>query len=197
VTRKPKKLIRTKTHWSLKPLYVIAIEGAVTEEIYFKSIFRNKNIRMKILTTSSGDSSPDKVLKRLNQYRREYSAASNELWLVIDRDSWNQNTLNKVKKECKDKGYNFILSNPCFELWLLLHQANPKQPLTCANCETELKKLITGYTKSNYKSEIIKDNVNLAIDNAKTLGNENNIQNPPNTAVYKLVEELLKEETNN
>ncbi len=79
----------------------------------------------------------------------------------------------------------------------MLHQQNPKQALNCNECEKELKKLIPNYTKSNYKTGTIEENINLAVHNAKILANENNIQNPPNTAVYRLVEKLLKEEANN
>ncbi len=101
--RKAKKLIRKKPYRKLKPLYVIATEGAVTEGIYFKNIFRNKNILMKVLPTKSGNSSPDKVLQRLNKHRREYTISANEMWLVIDRDRWEPNTINSVLSECHKK----------------------------------------------------------------------------------------------
>jgi len=139
VGRKTKKLKREKTHWGTKPLYVIATEGAVTEKIYFNSIFRRKNIRMPVLATKSGDSSPDKVIKRLNKYRKDYDASPSEMWLVIDRDYWELDVLKNISLECKVKGYNLIISNPCFELWLLLHQKAPKQPLTVSACQKELK----------------------------------------------------------
>lgn len=191
--RKAKKLIRRKTYWSQKTLYVIATEGAVTEKIYFNEMFRRKNIRMPILATKSGDSSPDKVFKRLIEYRRTYNASPNELWLVIDRDNWNKVTLDAIAKECQKKDYNLIISNPCFELWLLLHQKNPKQPLTIANCVNELKKLIPGYTKSKFNIENIHKNVGLAINHAKVLDNKKDIQEPPSTKVFKLVEKLIVE----
>jgi len=194
--RKSKKLIRERSSQKIRPLYVIATEGAVTEEVYFKNVFRNRNIIMKLLPTKSGDSSPDKVLQRLNKHRREYGVSANEMWLVIDRDRWEINTIHSVLSECKKKGYNFILSNPCFEFWLLLHQPNPKQPLSCNECEKELNKLIPGYIKSKYKTESIEGNVHLAVQNAKNIANKNNLHNPPNTAVYELVEKLLSEEVN-
>ncbi len=192
--RKNKPLVRQKTYWSAMPLYVIATEGEVTEKIYFIGAFRRKNIRMPILATKKGDSSPDKVLKRLNKYKNEYAASPNELWLVIDRDNWDKNTLRAIEKECKAKGFNLAISNPCFELWLLLHQKKPKQPLMASECEKELKKLIKGYKKSKFNIDYIEKNISLAIEHAKVLDNGKNIQGAPSTKVYKLVEKLITED---
>lgn len=126
--RKRKDLARPETHWSKKPLYVIATEGEVTEKVYFNGLFRRKNIRMPILSTQKGNSSPDRVLRRLSEYKNEHNAAPEELWLVIDRDYWDKKKLEKIKKDCESKNYNLIISNPCFELWLLLHQKNRSNP---------------------------------------------------------------------
>lgn len=190
--RKP--LSREKTHWSRKPLYVIATEGEVTEKLYFNGLFRRKNIRMPILFTKKGNSSPEKVLRRLSEYKNEHNAAPNELWLVIDRDYWNKETLQKIEQECRNKHYNLIISNPCFELWLLLHRDNPKNPLTASECEKEIKKLIPNYTKSKYKIDELEKNIEKAIQNAKRLNHANVIDEAPATEVFKLVEKLLKED---
>lgn len=192
--RKNKPLVRQKTHWSAKPLYVIATEGEVTEKIYFNGAFRRKNIRMPILATKKGNSSPEKVLKRLNKYKTKYAASSDELWLVIDRDNWNKNTLSAIEKECKARGFNLAISNPCFELWLLLHQNKPKQPLTASECDKELKKLIKGYNKSKFNIDCIVENISQAIEHAKVLDNNKNIQDAPSTKVFKLVEKLIIED---
>lgn len=189
-----KELNRQETHWSTKPLYVIATEGKFTEEIYFNGLFRQKNIRMPILPTNKGKSSPDSVLRRLSKYRRKHNAEPNELWLVIDRDYWEKLTLEKIQRECISKGYNLIISNPCFELWILLHQQNPKQPLTVADCEKEVKKFIPNYTKSKFNINKLEGSVHLAISNAKRLNNKDAINNAPATKVFELVEKLNKED---
>ena len=149
---------------------------------------------MPILETKKGNSSPDKVLKRLSAYRTKYNASNNELWLVIDRDYWEKKTLEQIERECKKKGINLLISNPCFELWLLLHQKTPKQPLTVKGCETEIKKFIPGYSKVNYDISKLKKGLNMAIENAKCLDNKNPINRAPSTTVFKLVEKLMSEE---
>ena len=192
--RRRKDLVRPETHWSKKPLYVIATEGEVTEKIYFNGAFRRKNIRMPILETRKGKSSPNNVLKRLAKYKREYNAPPVELWLVIDRDYWKKETLEIIEHECNSKGFNLIISNPCFELWLLLHQNNPRQPLTVPDCEREIKKFIPGYSKSEYNFDDLVGHIDKAINNAKRLNHENTIDEAPSTKVFKLVEKLVSED---
>ena len=62
-------------------------------------------------------------MKQLNKYKGQYELESDdELWLVIDRDRWTDAMLSHVAKECAQDDYLHVaLSNPCFELWLLLH----------------------------------------------------------------------------
>jgi len=192
--RNRKDLTRLETHWSKKPLYVIATEGEVTEKVYFTGAFRKKNIRMPILETKKGKSSPESVLKRLVKYKNEYNASPDELWLVIDRDYWKKATLEAIKRECESKGFNLVISNPCFELWLLLHQHNPKQPLTVPDCEREIKKFIPGFSKSNYNLDGLLGNIDKAINHAKRLNHENAIDQAPSTKVFALVEKLVSED---
>lgn len=110
-------------------LIVIASEGKDTERIYFKALakeYTNPRVHVHILERCEGEknnSSPEHVLKQLNDYKGQYSLESDdELWLVIDRDRWTEAMLSHVAKECAQDGYLHVaLSNPCFELWLLLH----------------------------------------------------------------------------
>lgn len=62
-------------------------------------------------------------MKQLNDYKKLYDLeCDDELWLVIDRDHWTDAMLSHVAKECAQDDYLHVaMSNPCFELWLLLH----------------------------------------------------------------------------
>lgn len=65
-------------------------------------------------------------MKQLNDYKGQYELESDdELWLVIDKDRWTDAMLSHVAKECAQDDYLHVaMSNPCFELWLLLHLVN-------------------------------------------------------------------------
>lgn len=69
------------------------------------------------------NSSPEHVLNQLNDYKSKYDLeADDELWLVVDKDRWTEAMLSHVATECSQEvAMHMALSNPCFELWLLLH----------------------------------------------------------------------------
>ena len=110
-------------------LIVIASEGKDTERIYFKALakeYTNPRVHVHILERSEDErnnSSPEHVLKQLNNYKNQYELeADDELWLVVDKDRWTDAMLSRVATECtQEVSMHMALSNPCFELWLLLH----------------------------------------------------------------------------
>lgn len=110
-------------------LIVIASEGKDTERIYFKALakeYTNPRVHVHILERSEAEqnnSSPEHVLRQLNDYKEQYALeADDELWLVVDKDRWAEAMLSRVATECAQDSYmHMALSNPCIELWLLLH----------------------------------------------------------------------------
>ncbi|AFZ51763.1 RloB family protein [Dactylococcopsis salina] len=177
--------------------YLVATEGEKTEEIYF-NIFRTpeyrKNIQVKILSARRGNSSPKAVMKRLQSKAREMDLQSgDELWVVIDDDKRPKEQLQVIVNECKEKhNYFFAISNPCFELWLLLHQKNYKAPPTPELCEQELAKLFEKpYDKTNYEVSKLEPYIKNAIAHAQKL-DTTDIPKEVGTGVYRLVEKLIK-----
>jgi hypothetical protein len=107
-------------------LIVIASEGVVTEPSYFnglKARWRSPRIQVEVLARiNAGESSPERVLEALRAFARSYKLRDgDQLWLVIDRDSWKLRSIASVARECERLRYKLAVSNPCFELWLLLH----------------------------------------------------------------------------
>ncbi len=110
-------------------LIVIASEGKDTERIYFTALakeYSNPRVHVHILERSENEqnnSSPEHVLKQLNDYKSQYELeADDELWLVVDKNQWEDKMLSRVATECAlEVSMHMALSNPCFELWLLLH----------------------------------------------------------------------------
>jgi len=85
-------------------------------------------------------SKPQNLLDKMNAYKDEHKDEfdfdkhkEDEFWLIMDVDDHTDSQIidcngksnldkwNTVLKECKDKGYRYAVSNPFFELWLLLH----------------------------------------------------------------------------
>lgn len=114
-----------------------------------------------------------------------YAEGFDKICFVVDRDkeSFVAHTKNNqyeyVLKKCKENGFGFYLTNPCFEFWLLLHFDdveqldegqlcdNPKVTAKRRYTEQELRKRMSGYTKSSYDVEWFMRRINIAIQNEK------------------------------
>lgn len=201
-------------------LIVIACEGNRTEKKYFEDLassdeFRNPRVRVEVLDRISTSSSPSHVLALLDQCKRHYGLHpkdGDQLWLVFDIDRWTTKMVNDVIKQSRDKRYHVAESNPCFEVWLLMHvkslsEYNEKQmrALTTNSkvknrnrLETELKTHCGGrYNKSNPDTSIFIKLVNSAVENAKQSDTRPSHRwlNQIGSRVYKLVESIINSST--
>lgn len=112
-----------------------------------------------------------------------YEEGYDKICLIADRDKqiFKEDQYDYVVKTCKEKGYNFYISNPCFELWLLMHYddildmdreklfTNPKETPRAKKrfLEKQLSLLMKGYNKNNLQFAKIVDKVSVAIENEK------------------------------
>lgn len=174
-------------------IIVIASEGKDTERIYFQALaseYANPRVHVHILERGEDEqnnSSPEHVLKQLNDYKRDYSLEEDdELWLVIDKDRWTEAMLSHVAAECAQNDFmHMALSNPCFELWLLLHLVDATS-LTSEEQEqwmkndrssrrtdpylkVRLRQAMGSYNESNYDAQILIPHVEIAIERARVL----------------------------
>jgi len=63
--------------------------------------------------------------------------------IVLDRDAHDPEVLKEMIKLVHEKGYGCYLSNPCFELWLLMHSADIdfkkfEEKMSCAESDGKL-----------------------------------------------------------
>ena len=116
-------------------LFVIAVEGEGSGEEfrYFSELERlrlvdRKRLKLLLLTADPErhHSAPAHVLERLDEHcqRHKMRQQYDQHWLVLDVDSWSERTLADVTQKGIQRGYRLAISNPCFELWLLLHETD-------------------------------------------------------------------------
>jgi hypothetical protein len=87
-----------------------------------------------------------------------------------------------------------LYSNPCIELWFLLHLKEQKANISCNDCNKELKKRLKTYSKTILSGELKKyltDKQQKAVNRAKKLPQFTN----PSTTVWRLIEELERVRT--
>ncbi len=175
-------------------LIIVASEDTYAAHYYF-SRFRTRRVQFRVLPTTDSNSSPAHVIERLDKFKSDYDTAEGDsFWLCIDRDRWNVESLSAVLRECISKGYENAISNPCFDLWILLHH----EPLAvdsipkCDDVISRIRQIMGGYGKKCCSTmAITPDMVDIARERAKQMDNEEMLPSKPMTRVYKIVELLI------
>jgi hypothetical protein len=107
-------------------------------------------------------------------------------FLMYDMDV---QAINEKLHKCKAE---MLLSNPCFEIWLLLHAKDQKAAIETDALIKELKKsapVWKNYSKSAFtdtQKAFLNNNTDVAVTRAKELREFQN----PSTGIYKLIELL-------
>jgi hypothetical protein len=183
-------------------LYIVSTEGARTEPEYIDWLklqgwIDRTRVHVEIVSTPAedGTSSPEYVLRRLDEARQRIGTIEgDECWLLIDVDRWRAEKLADVTQKAAQKGYRLGVSNPCFEVWLLLHFTDtlPQEP-RCDAYEEALRTELGGFNKSSSNFQAYtRERVTEAITHARQRDTGGRWpQSPPGTHAYRLFETLL------
>ena len=180
-------------------LVIIASEDRYAVRQYF-DFFQSTRIQFKVLGTEDGKSAPEHVLDRLDEYREEFEIGEGDsFWLVFDCDHWVQpnhvQNLTQVLQQCRQKGIQVALSNPCFDLWLLLHFADfpTDDSLTCNEVADRLRNAAGSYHKTKvYRLEIDDEKVSTAVKRAAdNYPSSEGIPTRLRTAVHLIIQALV------
>lgn len=187
-------------------LIFVAAEGNnKTEYNYLQSFSNRKNNRFRFVSGNSTD--PVNIANELigkmesEGFDSEYGDLA---FCLIDGDvkQKKDEQISQIDIIAADKGFQVIVSNPCFEIWFLNHfnSFNTKQYKSSKEAVNELKKTIPNYEKNSKDMyDRTCDKIELAIKNSK-LQEKTALENgkifhtaefQPATEMYKVVEELL------
>lgn len=218
--REPIPLIRKGGFLNAEKLFILSYEGTVSEKKYFNdfrgSKYFNDSGLIEIVPLKKEENTgtdPLSVKNLLKKAKSNYRFnKTDEFWLIIDRDHWetmHKINFDKLVIDCKKENNFFLaMSNPCFEIWLIMHLKD----ITDYN-EQEISKLLENKSESRKKNHIDvvlgdlqgrgynkKPNpdiflplIKTAIERAKKLDNEKeSYPKKIGSHVYKLIEKLLK-----
>lgn len=202
--RKPRRLTRRVNRREERQCILIVCEGEKTEPIYFSELKQNFRLSALDIKIEQNGSAAIKVVehaKRLKQMRinSHTRSAYDQIWCVIDVECPPQSTLNKAIRLAHQNRLQPILSNPCFEYWLLLHFTKTSRPLNTKQVLAELKKHHPDYSKNDRISiRKLLPYLDTAVKHAKELlrerGWEEDLANyNPSTHVFRIVEEIHKD----
>jgi hypothetical protein len=180
-------------------LIVIASEDRYAVKQYFE-FFHSTRVQFRVLETEEGKSSPQHVMERLDAYIEEYDIGEgDQLWLVSDTDHWIEpghvQNLVEVVRLWRQKQIGVALSNPCFDLRLLLHFAEfPNQAsLKCDEIGERIRAAVGQYNKSRvYNLPIDNERVANAIQRSQAnQPSSGEIPNQTGTSVHMIVQDLV------
>ena len=138
-----------------------------------------------------------------------YEEGFDQICLIVDRDKDSfistpeNNQYKYVLDKCNKMGFQFCVTNPCFEFWLLLHfdevfeldeeklLNNFKVTAKRRYAENELRKIWPGYNKSSYHSEKLVKNIDKAIENEKKFCEDiEQLENSVGSNIGRLVQKM-------
>jgi hypothetical protein len=164
----------------LRPGHVLIVSGGQrTEPGYFRGMSKNRGVRLKVRV---------KVDSPANLVRYAQSIFTTDeydrVWCVVDADAFD---IEAARAAAERLDVELAVSEPCFEVWLLLHFADHRAYVENGKAACSLlAKYVPGYAKK-LDFAVFDSGVEAAIARAKELGPGN-----PATEVWRLVEALLK-----
>jgi hypothetical protein len=193
--RKQNRAYKRNEPYRDSSFFVIVCEGAETEIKYFENFQKIEQQRVKIvpIAPQENKSAPKWVLDQAVKKAEEIGLdEDDQLWIVTDMDRWKVEHLRTVQEACEQlKNWNFVVSNPCFEVWLHAHVQDLEQLSEKSSCK-KLKTELDIFQKQDSLTQPLQ-NVKLAIERAKRTDNSSHfIPESLSTKVYLLVEELIK-----
>lgn len=179
--RRPQALEPRETH-------LVWCGGLRTERHYFdglKKALGDPRISVEVRGTGK---SPAQIVRSAAELRDERPGKFSAVWCVVDVDQFD---LTDAVADAGRREINLAISNPCFELWLLLHHTECR-----AHCDGyadvvgRLKKHVKAYDKARLNFADYADGVPAAVKRAKDLGGDHTTN--PSTGVWRLVETITE-----
>lgn len=180
----------------IRRTFLVVIGAESTETAYLKGLrdhFKLATVTMRIVEKPG---SPDQLV----EHTRDVFALDefDEVWCVTDVDHYEREggKVTAALIVAANAGINVAVSNPCFELWLLLHHEDCSAH--CADCavvERKLRKQVRSYDKTRLKFRDFAAGLDQAITRAQKLDPTGTAHaRNPSTGVWRLVSALLEKE---
>lgn len=177
----------------------VLTEGKVTEPGYLRILERNAiNVKIEIDLKDTGV--PLTLVQRAREYQRmnkKKDSDFDEIWCIFDVDQ--HPNIEQAIREARDNDINIAITNPCFELWLVLHYQDQTGHISNSKIQSEARRL--GILKGKHLSEkganIVRENYEEAKSRAQQLekrhiGDNSESWANPSSQMWKFVDRLAR-----
>lgn len=169
----------------MRRIVLVICEGE-TEENYINLMKKWYKFPVRIVSRIEGTKITQALVDKHERGLKISAKDKVDTFLMYDMDV---PAINEKLMVCKAE---LLLSNPCFEIWLLLHAKEQKSALSSEAVLKELKKSASvwnSYIKSVYtdtQKTFLREHLKDAVDRAKALKDFQN----PSSRIYRLLEIL-------
>ena len=175
--------VRISKGKQMKPNFFVFCEGE-TEIAYVKFLRSLYRAPIQVIPKKGKSNiSEDFIIKSKNEY---VQTDQDKVFLMYDLDV--DGMLVQLQKI---PNAELLVSNPCVELWFLLHYQDQKSEISSDKCIKKLQKVSKEYKKgtlSEEEKDVLAKNKDQALERAKKLVEFQN----PSTTIHRLLD-LLKE----
>lgn len=175
----------------------VSAEGRTERDYFSMDAFREAEMSVRFPRDIHPDRrNPVQVLKRLQKEMRAGSfRRADEAWVVVDVDEWDEPEFAALLKwEASDERHHLAVSNPKFELFLVMHFDRANGCTTAAKLDAALKRFMPKYAKRLARTQFTRAEIEKAIANAeaKRSSCKDALPAPGMTDAHKLAKRLLE-----
>lgn len=185
--------------------FLVYCEGKVTEVVYLKGLrteLRSGNLHIEI---GNEHAEPLRLVKEAIAHARRSRQRGDEpydqIWCVFDVEAPAAHpNLEEALKLAGTSDVRCAVSNPCFELWLLLHFVNRSMYLTTTEACRLLEKHLDGYSldRKSFRYDTVRAHYAMARTRAVELDDRHGVDRGlrdrnPWSSVWTLVDELRRD----
>jgi|CZKN01.1.fsa_nt_gi hypothetical protein len=179
--------------------FLIVCEGAVTERVYFTDVRRSERgiIQLEIVPGGVPKSVVELAVRMKKESEREAERRQDDnllfdkIWCVFDVDE--HPFVPEAKQQAEVNAISVAVSNPCFELWLLLHFQNQTAHIERQKVQHLCRKYMPGYEKTP-DCDILRPHQAGAMERATQLENwqvtRDSAGANPSTGVHRLIQQI-------
>lgn len=159
---------------SIRPIILIITEGQ-TERRYLEGLIQKApiNIQNNIKIKNPNDTDCCSLIDVSAGWMQQLdidTGSGDRVFCVLDHPGKLNDKIRKAIKKAETRGIELIFTNPCIELWFLLHFRPVTGPMIAKEVEKELKKFIKNYRKGDMNIfDKIKDRTDIALKNAQKI----------------------------
>jgi hypothetical protein len=187
-----------------KPRILVFCEGENTEPQYieaFRKWCRNPRVDVEIakergvpLTLVHAARERKRHAEKEARKAKDDNVAYDEVWCVSDVDA--HPGLPDARQMARDNNIELAISNPCFELWLLLHFRESPGMRHRHDLQGMLRGVVPGYDK-HVRFELFKEGYSTAVTRAQRLdaqaAEDGEEGRNPTTGVYRLTTSIQQQ----